>query len=127
MSSIAPSTSPLGRSAPQFLIGRDLAKTPQPAARSRRVPVPGLILVILAALALAGLRVQILDLKLRLGKAQNEQQQLDDEVARLRVEVRELRDPRRLAHLATGLGLVEAARVVEIDRLTAALSTGQRR
>jgi cell division protein FtsL len=91
------------------------------------VPVTSLVLVILAMLALAGLRVQILDLKLRLGKAQNEQQQLDDEVGRLRVEVRELRDPRRLADLASGLGLVESAHVVELDRLTASLATGQRR
>ena len=127
MSTLAPSAAPPGRTASQFLIGRDLATTPRPPARMRRVPLTSLVLVILAALALAGLRVQILDLRLRLGKAQSEQQQLDDEVGRLRVEVRELRDPRRLADLAPGIGLVQPAHVIELDRLSAALAMGQSR
>lgn len=127
MSTLPPCAAPPGRPSSRFLIGCDLARTPRPPARERRIPLASLALLILAALAVAGLRVQILDLKLRLGAAQHEQQRLDDEVGSLRATVRELRDPRRLARLAGELGLVAPAREIELDRLTAALASGPRR
>lgn len=109
MSSIAP---PLG-SGPrverggQFLVGRDLATTRPPRrtrGQHRAAPLVWIGVALVAALSLASLRVRILDLQMRLGAAVRAEEMLDQEVRALRVEVRELRSPKRLKERAAKQG-----------------------
>lgn len=113
LSASIPSSTP----APQFLVGRDLAHERRAAPRARR-PLGAIgVTALLCALAIAGLRVSLLRTRVELGHSVKEEQRLDQELARLRVEVRELRAPKRLQSLAAGLGLVEPAHVVELSTL----------
>lgn len=114
--------------APQFLVGRDVSNEPRPAPRGKRPVAAIAVTAVLCMLAIAGLRVSILRARSELGRAMAEEKRLGDELARLRVEVRELRGPHRLESLAAGLGLVEPAHVVDLDTLHAAIaSAGSRR
>jgi hypothetical protein len=69
---------------------------------------------LLAALLLAALRVDLIRVRYALGEAMKAEQTLLDERARLIAEVRELRDPRRLAEFAARMGFERPNRVIEV-------------
>jgi hypothetical protein len=74
----------------------------------------------LLALGLAALRVEILRTRYRLGEQTREETQLLEERDALRVEVRELRDPDRLARLASQRGFGPPQRVIDLQPSPAA-------
>ncbi|HVP31462.1 MAG TPA: hypothetical protein VMW35_20130 [Myxococcota bacterium] len=121
MSSFAPPAGPaagrVGRGS-QFLVGRDLAAT-RPArrvhARSPLSLAVGIAALLVAALALASLRVQILDLRMRLGAAVRSEEALDQDLRALRVEVQELRSQKRLKERAAKLGFGVPKEVRELS------------
>jgi cell division protein FtsL len=97
------------------LVGRDFA-APAPKWRlGRSFGLPLLAGLVLVALGLAALRVRILDLRYALAEALREETVLLEENRSLRVTVRELRDPTRLAKQARERGMLAPARVIEID------------
>jgi hypothetical protein len=67
-----------------------------------------------AALVLVQLRTESIDLRYRLGRAQQSEQQLLEQQRRLTVEQRQLRHPVRLAELGRSLGLARPATVREL-------------
>jgi hypothetical protein len=96
------------------LVGRDFA---QQRGTSRIWPgsFPALLAgVLLAALALAALRVDLIRLRYGLGEAMQEEKQLLEQDRALRAEVGSLRDPNRLASLAPRYGLIRPARVLDL-------------
>jgi hypothetical protein len=124
MSSIAPSLPRLHRPAsaqrpPAFLVGRDFATD---TAAPRRAPrrLLGLLLggALLAALPLAGLRVQLTTLQYRLGESLRAEQSLDEERRALRVELQRLSNPKRLAEIAAREGFVRPAQVIDLAPVT---------
>jgi hypothetical protein len=97
------------------LVGRDFA---QPRARGSRWPaaLPALLAgVLLAALALAALRVDLIRVRYGLGQAMQEEKDLLEQERTLRARVGSLRDPIRLARLAPRHGLARPARALELS------------
>ncbi len=86
----------------------------------RRVRVPrALALAVIlgaaaAALVLVFFRMDSIHLRYRLGEALQLERELLEEQRALTLEVRRLRDPRRLAELGPSLGLARPARVVTL-------------
>jgi hypothetical protein len=96
-------------------VGRDFA---QPRLRGRAWPaaLPALLAgVLLAALALAALRVDLIRVRYGLGQAMQEEKELLEQERALRARVGSLRDPIRLARLAPRHGLARPARVLELS------------
>ena len=96
------------------LVGRDFA---QRRATGRTWPgsFPALLAgVLLAALALAALRVDLIRVRYGLGQAMQEEKQLLEQDRALRAKVGSLRDPNRLASLAPRYGLARPARVLDL-------------
>ena len=97
------------------LVGRDFA---QPRARGPAWPatLPALLVgVLLAALAIAALRVDLIRVRYGLGQAMREEKELLEQDRTLRARVGSLRDPIRLAHLAPRYGLARPVRVLELS------------
>ncbi len=97
------------------LVGRDFA---QPRSTGRAWPgaLPALLAgVLLAALALAALRVDLIRVRYGLGQAMQEEKDLLERDRALRARVGSLRDPIRLARLAPRHGLARPARVLELS------------
>jgi len=97
------------------LVGRDFAQSRSPG---RRWPggLPALLAgVLLAALALAALRVDLIRVRYGLGQAMREEKELLEQDRTLRARVGSLRDPIRLARLAPRYGLARPARVLELS------------
>jgi len=97
------------------LVGRDFA---QPRARGPAWPatLPALLVgVLLAALAIAALRVDLIRVRYGLGQAMQQEKELLEQERALRARVGSLRDPIRLAHLAPRHGLARPARVLELS------------
>jgi len=96
------------------LIGRDLAST-HLAARPRGRVFPVVVIgVLLAALGLAALRVDGIRQRYALADAMREEQALLEEHDRLTAQVRRLRDPARLARLASRMDLVRPESIIEL-------------
>ena len=96
------------------LVGRDFA---QPRSTGRRWPgaLPALLAgALLASLALAALRVDLIRIRYGLGEAMKEERELLERDRALRARVGSLRDPIRLARLAPRYGLARPARVLEL-------------
>lgn len=96
------------------LVGRDFAHS---RSRSRAWPaaLPALLAgVLLAALALAALRVDLIRVRYGLGQAMQEEKELLEQERALRARVGSLRDPIRLARLAPRHGLARPARVLDL-------------
>jgi hypothetical protein len=97
------------------LVGRDFAQ-PRTAGRALPGVLPALLAgVLLAALALAALRVDLIRVRYGLGQAMQEEKELLEQDRTLRARVGSLRDPIRLARLAPRYGLARPARVLELS------------
>ena len=96
------------------LIGRDVRGPAQRAPRDRRWIHAALVGSALALLLLAGLRVQLTQLRYRLAEVTREEQTLDETRRERIVAVRQLRDPKRLAELAARQGFARPERVIDL-------------
>ena len=95
------------------LIGRDLAPIRSVANRRRLLPA-ALVGALMAALCLAALRIDLIRQGYELAAAMREEQQLLEEHRVLTARVRSLRDPARLALLASRLDFERPERVIEL-------------
>jgi hypothetical protein len=103
-----------GGSAAETLVGRDLARTRIVAPAHRRW-LPALLLGgLLAGLALAALRVDGIRVRYGLAEAMRAEKALLEEQRALKVRIRAMRDPTRLAELAEQRGYVRPERVIEL-------------
>lgn len=96
------------------LIGRDVAGAPAGGRRTgllRAAVLGGFI----AALLIAVLRVEILQLRYELAAAVRREQHLAERERELTVRVRRLRDPIRLDRIAGERGFVHPERVIELS------------
>jgi hypothetical protein len=118
MTSAAPPSSRLLRgSAPRKslrIVGRDIGQAPRRSRRDRRAIHAALVGGACALLLLAGLRVQLTELRYRLAEATREEHALDETRRELIVEVRRLRDPKHLAELAARQGFVRPESVIDL-------------
>lgn len=96
------------------LVGRDLAND----APRRRIPlwlIPGLVVgAVFAGLAIVQVRVELIDQGYKRYSALERLQALEEEKRILTAQVRELRDPARLARLAREMGLSRPDRVIAL-------------
>jgi hypothetical protein len=96
------------------LIGRDLVNT----APRRQIPIwliPGIVVGgVFAALAIAHVRVELIGQGYQRYSAVERLQALEEERRILTAQVRELRDPARLAKLAREMGLSRPDRVIAL-------------
>ena len=96
------------------LVGRDLAN----GAPRRRIPIwliPGIVVGgVFAALAIAHVRVELIGQGYKRYSAVERLQALEEEKRILTAQVRELRDPVRLAKLAREMGLSRPDRVIAL-------------
>ncbi len=91
-----------------------MARSPRVFDRRLRISPALLAVVVVAALAIAALRVDLIRVRYALGEAMREEQALLDERARLIADVRKLRDPSRLAEFAGRMGFERPERVIEM-------------
>lgn len=101
------------------VIGRDLAQTRLAANDRRRWLPAALIGLLLAALCLAALRVDGIRQRYALAAAMREEKQLLEERAALTARMRGLRDPARLARLASRRDFRRPDRVIELVTVSA--------
>lgn len=95
-------------------VGRDFARSGELASPIRRV-LPMLLLGgLLAALALAALRVDLIRMRYALALELSEEKRLDEELRGLMARVGSLRDPARLGRIARERGFVRPERVIEL-------------
>jgi hypothetical protein len=104
---------------PSIVAGRDVS-TPAPPRRRFAWPRPAALGTVAAgavcaALLLVALRMDSIRLRYALADAVRVEQELLDQQRRLTVQVRHLRDPRRLEALAGELGLAPAACLIDLD------------
>jgi hypothetical protein len=96
------------------IVGRDIGREPRRSRRDRPALHAALVGSACALLLLAGLRVQLTELRYRLAEATRREQALDETRRELIVEVRRLRDPKRLAELAARQGFVRPESVIDL-------------
>ena len=96
------------------IVGRDIGGTPRRRRRDRWAVHAVLLGAACALLLLAGLRVQLTELRYRLAEATREERALDETRRELIVEVRRLREPKHLAELATRQGFVRPESVIDL-------------
>jgi len=96
------------------LIGRDLAPIRREASRRSRLLPVALVGALMAALCLAALRIDLIRQGYALAAAMSEEKALLEEHHLLTARVRSLRDPARLALLASRLDFERPERVIEI-------------
>jgi hypothetical protein len=97
------------------LIGRDLAPIRREANRRSRLLPVALVGALMAALCLAALRIDLIRQGYALAAAMREEKELLEEHHLLTARVRSLRDPARLALLASRLGFERPERVIELS------------
>jgi hypothetical protein len=97
------------------LIGRDLARMRPQRQRRSRLPAVALIGTLMAALALAALRIDLIRQGYDFAAAMRLEKELLEQRRVLTARVRGLRDPARLARLAQELGFERPDRVTEIE------------
>lgn len=104
---------------PWILTGRDVSAAAPPRRRFAwpRPAALGAIAAgaVCAALLLVSLRMDSIRLRYALADAVRAEQELLDQQRRLIVQVRHLRDPRRLEALAGELGLAPAACLIDLE------------
>jgi hypothetical protein len=96
------------------LIGRDLAPIRRGANRRSRLLPVALVGALMAALCLAALRIDLIRQGYALAAAMREEKELLEEHHLLTAQVRSLRDPARLALLASRLDFERPERVIEL-------------
>ena len=98
----------------RHLVGRDLVND----APRRRIPIwliPGFVVgAVFAALAIAHVRVELIDQGYKRYNAVERIQALEEEKRTLTAQARELRHPARLANLAGEMGLSRPDRVIAL-------------
>ncbi len=97
------------------LIGRDLAPIRRAAKRHSRLLPVALVGALMAALCLAALRIDLIRQGYALAAAVREERELLEERRLLTARVRSLRDPARLARLASRLNFERPERVIELS------------
>jgi hypothetical protein len=97
------------------LIGRDLAPIRREANRRSRLLPVALVGALMATLCLAALRIDLIRQGYALAAAMREEKELLEEHHLLTARVRSLRDPARLALLASRLGFERPERVIELS------------
>lgn len=100
------------RSAAVGLIGLDVSQPPKRLHARSAVPI--LITALASALFLVVLRSEVLRLRHALANAVGEEQELSEHKRRLTVEMRQLRDPGHLTHLARELGFGHPERLLHL-------------
>jgi hypothetical protein len=95
------------------LVGIDLA--PEFRIPPRKSVVVALVACIVAALMIAGLRIDLLRKSYASAAAVSEEQTLEEEKQRLLVKMRALRDPADLVAHAQKLGFGHPERVIDLD------------
>ena len=95
-------------------------------SRDRRLPPTAAASLLLAALALVGLRVEILEVRYALGAAVARETRLREAQRALTVTVRQLRDPLHLAEVARERGFVRPERVILLHSDGTRVGTGDR-
>jgi hypothetical protein len=96
------------------LVGRDLAPIRRAAKRRSRLLPVALVGVLMAALCLAALRTDLIRQRYDLAAAVREEKALLEEHRLLTARVRGLRDPARLARLASDLDFERPERVIAL-------------
>jgi hypothetical protein len=100
------------RSAAVGLIGLDVSRSPKRLHARSAVPI--LITALASALFLVALRSEVLRLRHALANAVAEEQELSERKRRLTVEMRKLRDPGHLTHLAREAGFQHPERLFHL-------------
>ena len=103
-----------------LLVGRDFAGRRAAGPPLSRAFVALLAGCVLAGLALAALRMDLIRVRYGLGEAMKEEKDLLEQERALRARVGELRDPIRLARLAPRHALARPARVIDLKGAPAA-------
>lgn len=105
--------------AARVVTGRNVARSAPPRRRLPAVRSASLFIVatgaVCAALGLVALRMDSVRLRYALADAVRAEQDLLDEQRSLTVEMRQLRDPRRLERLGSELGLGPAGCLIDLD------------
>ncbi len=105
---------PRRRGGARSWVGRDFANGP-PRPRKPIWLIPGIVVgLVFAALAIAHVRVELIGQGYKRYRAVERLQALEEEKRILTAQVRELRDPARLAELAGEMGLSRPDRVIAL-------------
>jgi hypothetical protein len=96
------------------LVGADVARGSQRSGRRNQWLLALVAAGVAGALVLVALRVEILRTRYELGRLADEEAELHEARSALRVEVRELRHPERLARLAARRGFGPPERVIQL-------------
>lgn len=96
------------------LVGRDLANLGRAQRAHRRWVMPAVAGCLLAALAVAALRIDLIRVRYGLADAMREEKALLEERRELLAQLRELRDPARLRRQAAAQGFVRPARIIDL-------------
>ncbi len=96
----------------QRFVGIDVA--PSFGSSERKLVLPLWIASLLAALFLVGLRIDLIRMEYAHADALSEVQRLDEEKRTVTVEMRQLRDPARLAERAREFGFGNPERYIDI-------------
>jgi len=99
------------------LVGRDMARGDRVFGRRLRVHPALLAVALIAALALAALRVDLIRVRYGLADAVADEKALLEQRRETLARVRALRDPARLAGLAEDYGLTRPDRIIELPLL----------
>lgn len=101
-------------SRPQIgLIGLDVSRAPSRLRGASWLPVAAAALA--GALFLAGLRMDVIRMRLALAESFEQELRLEQEQRELTVEMRRRRDPAELARQAAALGFRRAERMIDLD------------
>jgi hypothetical protein len=95
------------------LIGLDVARVPARLRGTSWLPVVAAAVV--GALFLAGLRMDVIRMRLARAASFEEELRLEQEGRELTVEMRRLRDPAELSRQAEALGFHRAERLIDLD------------
>jgi len=101
------------------LVGRDMASDRRALGRRPRVSPALLAVVLVAALALAALRIDLIRVRYGLADALSQEKALLEQRREALAQLRTLRDPARLARVARDYGLRRPARIIELPLLPA--------
>jgi hypothetical protein len=104
---------PARRSPMSGLIGRDLAVARPQGRRLQALPF-GVALAVLVALAIAGLHVDQMRIKLALGASMKEVARLEERQRQLLAEIQRLRAPAQLGEVAVQLGMAAPERSIDL-------------
>lgn len=104
------------------LVGRDVARGGALPQAMRRIAPAAVAIAIVVALCVAALRVDLIRVRYGLADAVRQQRALLEERRVVLAQVRELRDPSRLAKLARERGFVRPERIRTVPATDAAAS-----